>query len=212
MHSSSWVRPRGVAHAKLSWVIAFASSSAWMGTRALEPATSEAIVVAPRAQEPEASRGGGGGGSGPGLAALQVRVPSRPGPPEPPGACRGDGGAGLGPCAGGRDLCTRSRAAVVGTSYTFGVSICSSCSARARCFLASTRLPTRKYVCPTCRACAAACEHAPTPSSPSESKAEGGRLEGAQWEVTRARLAASERRGCGDAPAAVRPRCQAGRC
>ena len=67
MHSSSWVRPRGVAHAKLSWVIAFASSSAWMGTRALEPATSEATVVAPRAQEPE----GGGERSGPALSALQ---------------------------------------------------------------------------------------------------------------------------------------------
>ena len=88
---------------------------------------------------------------------------------------------------------------MVGTSYTFGVSICSSCSARARCFLASTRLPTRKYVCPTCRSCAAACEHAPTPQSPSESKAQAtvrrqgpshrpkaGLREGAEWEATRA--------------------------
>ena len=199
-----------MAHAKLSWVIAFASSSAWMARalwsrRLRRPLLWHHVLKSPRRRR-------GGERSGPGLSALQVRVPSRPGPPEPPGACRGDGGAGLGPCAGGRDLCARSRAAVVGTSYTFGVSICSSCSARARCFLASTRLPTRKYVCPTCRACAAACEHAPTPNSPSVNKAEGGRLEGAQWEVTRARLAASERRGCGDAPAAVRPRCQAARC
>ena len=89
---------------------------------------------------------------------------SGPGSPstsaEPPKAARrvrGGGGAGLGPCPCRRDLCACSSAAVVGSSYTLGVSICSSCSARARCLLASTRLPTRKYVCPTCRACAAAC-------------------------------------------------------
>ena len=74
MHSSSWLRPRGVAHAKLSWVIAFASSSAWMGTRALEPATSEATVVAPRAQDPEASGGGSAVGRGSPLYRYECRA------------------------------------------------------------------------------------------------------------------------------------------
>ena len=73
-----------MAHAKLSWVIAFASSSAWMGTRALEPATSEATVVAPRAQEPEASGGGGVGGSAVGRGSPLYRGTSA----EPPRAAR----------------------------------------------------------------------------------------------------------------------------
>ena len=67
-----------MAHAKLSCVIAFASSSAWMGTRALEPATSEATVVAPRAQEPE------GGGSAVGRGSPLYRGTSA----EPPRAAR----------------------------------------------------------------------------------------------------------------------------
>ena len=39
-----------VVHAKLSCVIAFASSSAWMAKRGLEPATLGATVVVPCAQ------------------------------------------------------------------------------------------------------------------------------------------------------------------
>eukprot|EP00964_Phaeocystis_antarctica_P054364 scaffold31947_cov63-Phaeocystis_antarctica.AAC.5 len=112
------------------------------------------------------TRGVGWARSGPGSPSVSAE------PPRAVRRVRGGGRAGLGPCPCRRDLCACSRAAVVGTSYTLGVSICSSCSARARCFLASTRLPTRKYVCPTCRSCAAACEHAPTPQSPSASKAQ----------------------------------------
>lgn len=63
-----------MAHAKLSWLIAFASSSAWMATRALDPATSEATVVAPRAQEPEASGGARAVGRGSPLYRRECRA------------------------------------------------------------------------------------------------------------------------------------------
>ena len=166
------------------------------------------------------TRGVGWARSGPGSPSISAE------PPRAVRRVRGGGRAGLGPCPCRRDLCACSRAAVVGTSYTLGVSICSSCSARARCFLASTRLPTRRYVCPTCRSCAAACEHAPTPQSPSASKAQvivrrqgcgrvtGGRRAGGdscsgRWLV---RLTVNEGSGRGDAPAVVSPRCPAAWC